>query len=280
MHYRIVNCAPARRCVWPDIGRHGRVGGRGVWRRGGAVLLRRFACGSRLSFFPCQEKKETACGRLRFCSARVGIAIRAFSDVLRLSGFVGSLRDGAVLLRRFVCGSRLSFFLVRKKETACGVLRFYSARVGITLQRSQRSCGYRALWVHFRVKRFLWRSRRTGDGSATRRSAFLRNHIGHAMLSAGSTLGLRAPDCAKEPLALWTLFMWVAAWVRKAQRRPFGCSAAASERPPHSAPPASPRGTPAHTPAPDTAPAAARHSRRSRGGSAWTACSVRTSAAR
>ena len=39
----------------------------------------------------------------------------------------------------------------------------------------------------------------------------MREHIGVAMFSAGRTLGLRAPDCAKEPLALWTLFIWVAA---------------------------------------------------------------------
>ena len=52
-------------------------------------------------------------------------------------------------------------------------------------------------------------------------SMFLRNHISPAMLSAGNTLGLKcgsrtaaAPDCAKEPLALWTLFIWIAAWVQ------------------------------------------------------------------
>ena len=49
-------------------------------------------------------------------------------------------------------------------------------------------------------------------------SMFLRNHISPAMLSAGNTLGLKcgsrtaaAPDCAKEPLALWTLFIGFAA---------------------------------------------------------------------
>ena len=35
--------------------------------------------------------------------------------------------------------------------------------------------------------------------------ASLRSHIGTVMLSAGSTLGLRAPDCAKESSTLWTL---------------------------------------------------------------------------
>ena len=34
---------------------------------------------------------------LRFYSARVGIAISAFSKVVRLSGFVGALWDGAFL---------------------------------------------------------------------------------------------------------------------------------------------------------------------------------------
>ena len=53
-------------------------------------------------------------------------------------------------------------------------------------------------------------------------SAFLRKHIGFVAFSAGSTLGLRAPDCAKEPLALWTLFMWGAAWVRFTRREALG----------------------------------------------------------
>ena len=62
----------------------------------------------------------------------------------------------------------------------------------------------------------LWRSRRvTGTrgrsyeeerGRRRGASESLRNRIGLAMLSAGSTLGLRAPDCAKESSTLWTLF--------------------------------------------------------------------------
>ena len=54
-------------------------------------------------------------------------------------------------------------------------------------------------------------------------------HIGFAVFSAGSTLGLKcgsrtaaAPDCAKEPLALWTLLIWVVMWVRFTQRRALG----------------------------------------------------------
>ena len=64
----------------------------------------------------------------------------------------------------------------------------------------------------------LWRSRRSYEetkergerGKRSRRrgvSVLLRDHIGLAMLSAGSTLGLRAPDCAKESSTLWTLFI-------------------------------------------------------------------------
>ena len=52
----------------------------------------------------------------------------------------------------------------------------------------------------------------------------MRDRISFAMFSAGSTLGLRAPDCAKEPLALWTLFIWVVMWVRFTRRGALGRS--------------------------------------------------------
>ena len=56
---------------------------------------------------------------------------------------------------------------------------------------------------------YLWRSRRgRGNGVTEVGGACesLRNRIGRASLFAGSTLGLRAPDCAKESSTLWTLF--------------------------------------------------------------------------
>ena len=89
---------------------------------------------------------------------------------------------------------------------------------------SNRRCGYPAFLVHFGLVRFFMaiptenegtgergerRERRTE--SAARQSAFLRDRIGFAVFSAGSTLGLRAPDCAKESKVeaalppLWTL---------------------------------------------------------------------------
>ena len=61
-------------------------------------LLRGLAFGSRLLFAACAPNR-TACGMLRFYSARVGIAIGTFSNVVRLSDFVGSLRASA-----FLCG--------------------------------------------------------------------------------------------------------------------------------------------------------------------------------
>ena len=65
------------------------------------------------------------------------------------------------------------------------------------------------------------RERRTG--AAARQSAFLRKRIGFAVFSAGSPLGAARPQtCAKEPLALWTLFIWVVMWARFTRRRGLG----------------------------------------------------------
>ena len=94
---------------------------------------------------------------------------------------------------------------------------------GSPIVRSQRPCDYRTQLVHFGIVRFLAaiptenertkKLRRIGERSRRRGvGAFLRKHIGLAMLSAGSPLGLRAPDCAKESKVeaalppLWTLF--------------------------------------------------------------------------
>ena len=68
----------------------------GLLRRLPSIRARR--CVSVAAFCPrytpavCRmATNRTACAILRFCSARVEIAISAFSDVLRLSDFVGSL---------------------------------------------------------------------------------------------------------------------------------------------------------------------------------------------
>ena len=75
------------------------------------------------------------------------------------------------------------------------------------------SRGYRALLVHFGLVRFFMAIPTENEGtrrteSAARQSAFLRDRIGFVMFSAGSPLGAARPQtCAKEPLALWTLFI-------------------------------------------------------------------------
>ena len=128
-----------------------------------------------------------------------------------------SVRGIAVLLRRFALGSRLSFFLCQEKRDGLRYLAFLFRRVEIAIRAfSQRRCGYLPWLVHFGFERFLQAIstgyRRTGYGATKERGwrrglcASLRNHIGVEMLSAGSTLGLRAPDCAKESSTLWTLF--------------------------------------------------------------------------
>ena len=101
---------------------------------------------------------------------------------------------------------------------------------------SNRRRGYPAFLVHFGLARFCMaiptetvgtgergerRERRTE--SAARQSVFLRDHIGFVVFSAGSPLGAARPQtCAKEPLALWTLFIWVVMWVRFTRRRALG----------------------------------------------------------
>ena len=127
---------------------------------------------------------------------------------------------------------------IAPNRTACDMLHSYSA-VGRDRHSYVLGCRVviRLCWFTSRLRVSLWRSRRrtketrkrggteeTGngrDGERSRRwgvSALLRDRIGFAVFSAGSTLGLRAPDCAKESSTLWTLFIWVAAWVRFTRR--------------------------------------------------------------
>ena len=79
----------------------------------------------------------------------------------------------------------------------------------------------------------LWRSRRRTKGmgergerrerrteSAARQSAFLRDHIGFVVFSAGSPLGAARPQtCAKESSTLWTLFTLRRGYVGANSRR-------------------------------------------------------------
>ena len=113
---------------------------------------------------------------------------------------------------------------VRQTGRLAGGLRSYSA-VG----RDRHSCvlGCRVViglcWFTSGLRVFWRRSRRGNEGTrgteAARQSALLRDRISFAMFSAGSTLGLRAPDCAKESSTLWTLLRgWTSGKVRFARR--------------------------------------------------------------
>ena len=114
----------------------------------------------------------------------------------------------AVLLRRFASVHACLFSFVRKKETACDVLRFYSAGSRSPFVRSRYVCMVICLWqVHFGFVRFFMAISTGLSGNGVRGwrrrlCASLRNHIGLAMLSARSTLGLRAPKPAPKSLRL------------------------------------------------------------------------------
>ena len=173
------------------------------------------------------------------CSSGTGV-VRAGPVCAAVRPYRGVLRSGhacrAALSRRFAFGSRL-LFDARAKQDGLRKDTFLFRRGSVSpVVRSQIDGAVIGLGRFISgLCVSLWRSRRRtkgrgnaengGDGERSRRrgvSALLREHIGFEVFSAGSTLGLRAPDCAKEPLALWTLFIWVVMWVRFTRRRALG----------------------------------------------------------
>ena len=113
----------------------------------------------------------------------------------------------AVLSKCLAFGSRLLFAAKRQTGRLARRCVPIPPWVGIAGSAfSDRRCGYPDFLVHFGLARFLWRrsrrrtkeTRRTeGRGERSRRRGFcalLRNRIGLVILSAGSTLGLRAPN--------------------------------------------------------------------------------------
>ena len=200
----------------------------GAVLRGGEVLSKCLSSGSRRS---C-----VSIGMFFVCLMPV---IRSYRYVLRsITPVIRSYRYVLRSITPAVCR-------IAPNRTACDMLRSYSA-VG----RDRHSCvlGCRVVirlcWFTSGLCVSLWRSRRRTKGregrrteSAARQSAFLRDRIGFAMFSAGSPLGAARPQtCAKESSTLWTLFIWVAAWVRFTRRRAFGCNGdlnGSRERRPH-----------------------------------------------
>ena len=184
--HRFVNCGPAQCCVPPVVSPADGIVRAGDVLRGDAAPAwePRSSCAGRAVLSECPAFDYACLAVLSRCpvfdhacclphSAKqdglrgvpflfppwVEIAGRAFSSVVRLSDFMGSLR-------------------------AC-------AFSGGDPDGGRRDEG---------TERRGERSRRQGV------RALLRNHISTDMFSAGSTLGLRAPDCAKESSTLWTLF--------------------------------------------------------------------------
>ena len=179
---RIVNCAPAKCCVWPVIApaeASVRAGGRSAER---AVLLGCLAFGSRLSY-----------GSVGMSGVRFTPSVRFCWDVWRS-----------------VHACLFSF--VRKRETACGILRSYSAGSRSPLERSRIArtviglCRFTSgLYVS------LGRSRRGYRGRGELETGLRRNEAGGAAfvrLCAGALAlqvfprgvrwGLRAPKPAPK----------------------------------------------------------------------------------
>ena len=150
---------------------------------------------------------------------------------VRICGFVAAVCSARVrpygFVAAFCLGSRLSFFLCQEKRDGLRYLAFLFRRVEIAIRTFSRCRrGYLPLRVHFGFGRFfvaiptgLPGTRGTGNGVRENGGwrcglcAFLRNRIGLAGLSAGSTLGAARPQtCAKESSTLWTLLTLRRGW--------------------------------------------------------------------
>ena len=154
----------------------------------------------------------------------VGLAVLLRRFPRRAVGIVTLSRQfalGARLAMRFYCSVLPQFTPVffplsgKKRRLAIGSVSIPPGRdrhscVLAALARLSSSVGSLRVWTFLAGDPDeLPGTRRAENGKrGWRRSlyALLRNHIGFVMLSAGSTLGLRAPDCAKESSTLWTLF--------------------------------------------------------------------------
>ena len=170
--------------------------GRGAGLRGDAVLLLRF-----VSVYACClcVPVGIVCS---FAMSGRGAGLRGDAVSVAAYGLRFTLGD-AVLLSRFVLRSRLSFFLCQEKRDGLRYLAFLFRRVEIAIRAFSRCWrGYRLRLVHFGLVRFFmaistgYRGRGATRERGWRRGlcTSLRCHISLAMLSAGSTLGLRAPN--------------------------------------------------------------------------------------
>ena len=122
----------------------------------------------------------------------------------RLSVLAGSLRGCA-----FISGDLDGLPGTRERGTGLAALvRFCAVTLALKCFPRGVRWGYAPQTAPKSLRLSGLSSRCGGAGLVRIRGlcTLLRNHIGLAALSAGSTLGLRAPDCAKESSTLWTLF--------------------------------------------------------------------------
>ena len=145
------------------------------------------------------------------------------------------LRLSCVPVEMSCVRSRLLFAACAPNRTACDMFRSYSA---VGRDRYSRVLECRVViglcWFISGLRVSLWRSRRRtkGRGERSRRRGRVRLCVTISALRRfprGVRWGKRwkphcgrAPDCAKEPLALWTLFIWVVMWGRFTRRRALG----------------------------------------------------------
>ena len=251
--YRIVNCAAARRLCLPDIVPAQGYRARGAVRRGDVVLSVCFAFGScracvplgmsRVRFVPgvrsyrnvlrsitpavCRiAPNRTACDILRFYSAGSRSPFVRSRSALRLSALAGSLRACAFFYgdpdrerkerrdaENGVGGAAFVRFCV-------GALALICFPRGVRWGCAPQTCAKESstLWTLFTLRRG-W-----VGADSPRLYVFAQSHWPCESFRreyAGAKSGSRtaaAPDCAKEPLALWTLFIWVVMWVRFTRR--------------------------------------------------------------
>ena len=125
-----VNCGPAQCCVWPVLAPAEGIVRAGGWSAGRGGSL------------------EMSCVRFTLVIRFYWDALRSTMPVMRLyrDVFRLSYASHAFLSEGLAFDHACLFSFVRKRETACGMLRFLFRRgSGSPLERSQRPCGYRAL---------------------------------------------------------------------------------------------------------------------------------------
>ena len=154
--------------------------------------------------------------RVAFC-ARSRLSYDPFWSVLR-----SAHAHHAFLLGGFAFDHACLFSFVRKRETACGMLRSYSAGSGSPLERSRMACGYRACLVRFELVRFFmaipteYEETRSHEERGRRRGRvrFCGSLSALLCFPRGVRWGCAPQTCAKESSTLWTLFIWFAVWGR------------------------------------------------------------------